>query len=96
MSRKREWWKLALAAAVFAVCCYLPVWAWGGGRVGGAIGEALALVRWYARRHVLLSRRLDLLLVQGVQDLFRVRWRVGHVLGLFRRRHCRTSAGGRW
>jgi hypothetical protein len=46
----REWKRLALAAAVFAVCFFLPV---GSGRFDSAVTEALRLVRWYARRHVL-------------------------------------------
>jgi len=51
MDLKREWKKLALIAGVFGVCFYLPV---GSGRFDNAVGEALRLVRWYAREHVLL------------------------------------------
>jgi hypothetical protein len=51
MNWKVESRKLVLIAAVFAICFWLPVdWA----RFTGAIMEALQLVRWYAREHVLL------------------------------------------
>jgi uncharacterized membrane protein YraQ (UPF0718 family) len=51
MNWKDEGRKLALIAAVFAVCFWLPVdWP----RFTGAIMEALHLTRWYAREHVLL------------------------------------------
>lgn len=46
-----EWKPLAAAAAVFLVVFWLPV---GNPRVQGAVVEALALTRWYAREHVLL------------------------------------------
>ncbi len=48
---KSEWKKLAVILAVFAGCFYLPV---GSGRFGDAVMEALYLVKWYAREHVLL------------------------------------------
>ena len=48
---KREWQKLALMAAVFAACFFLPV---GWARFENAVTESLRLVRWYAREHVLL------------------------------------------
>jgi len=48
---KKEWKKLALIAGVFLACFYLPV---GKERFDGAILEALHLVKWYAREHVLL------------------------------------------
>ena len=38
-------------AAIFLACYHLPV---GGGRFDAAVIESLALVRWYAREHVLL------------------------------------------
>jgi len=51
MSLKAEWKKLVLIGGVFALCFYLPV---GNSRFENAIVEALALVKWYAREHVLL------------------------------------------
>jgi len=48
---KREWRPLAWMAAAFAVLYWLPV---GWPRFDGAVTEALALTRWYAREHVLL------------------------------------------
>jgi uncharacterized membrane protein YraQ (UPF0718 family) len=48
---KAEWKPLALMTAVFAVLYWLPV---GVPRFDGAVSEALALTRWYAREHVLL------------------------------------------
>ena len=48
---KREWKTLLLISAVFAACFYLPV---GSGRFDASVLEALQLVRWYAREHVLL------------------------------------------
>jgi len=47
---KSEWKKLAAIAAVFAACFFLPV---GRERFDSALIESLALVRWYARKHVL-------------------------------------------
>ncbi len=51
MNFKTEWKKLLAVVGVFAACFYLPV---GAGRFDNAVGEALALVKWYAREHVLL------------------------------------------
>ena len=51
MSIKTEWKKLFFIAAVFAACFYLPV---GKARFDSALTESLALVKWYARQHVLL------------------------------------------
>jgi len=51
MDWKREWWKLLLLAGAFLACFYLPV---GTLRFDAAVMEALHLVRWYAREHVLL------------------------------------------
>jgi uncharacterized membrane protein YraQ (UPF0718 family) len=46
-----EWKALATMASVFLACFYLPV---GYGRFDTAVREALALVQWYAREHVIL------------------------------------------
>ncbi|HQO37685.1 MAG: permease [Candidatus Omnitrophica bacterium] len=46
-----EWKKLLYIAAAFAACFYLPVESL---RFNNAVLEALALVKWYAREHVLL------------------------------------------
>jgi len=51
MNWKTEWKKLALIAGIFLACFYLPV---GGARFDSAVMEALHLVKWYAREHVLL------------------------------------------
>jgi len=48
---KTEWKPLAWIAVVFAAFFWLPV---GWPRFDGAVTEALALTRWYAREHVLL------------------------------------------
>ena len=48
---RSEWKPLAWMAAAFAVFFWLPV---GWPRFDGAVTEALALTRWYAREHVLL------------------------------------------
>ena len=51
MDWKREWKPLVLIVAVFLACFYLPV---GIPRFDNAIMEALHLVKWYAREHVVL------------------------------------------
>ncbi|RLE29482.1 MAG: hypothetical protein DRJ61_14485, partial [Acidobacteria bacterium] len=51
MDWKREGRLLGWMAAIFAVLYWLPV---GLPRFDGAVTEALALTRWYAREHVLL------------------------------------------
>ncbi len=47
----KEWKKLLYVVAAFLACFYLPV---ENLRFTNAIFEALALVKWYAREHVLL------------------------------------------
>ncbi len=55
MKWKDEWAKLVLIVAAFLVCFYLPVeWLQGSQRLRSAVWEALHLVHWYAREHVLL------------------------------------------
>ncbi len=51
MDWKREWKILAAIVVVFLAFFYLPV---GVARFDRSIFEALALVKWYAREHVLL------------------------------------------
>jgi uncharacterized membrane protein YraQ (UPF0718 family) len=51
MSWKTEWKKLLLITVVFIACFYLPV---DKPRFDNAVTESLALVKWYAREHVLL------------------------------------------
>jgi uncharacterized protein len=51
MDWQREWKPLAAIVAVFLAVYYLPL---GAARFDNAIFEALELVRWYAREHVLL------------------------------------------
>lgn len=51
MDWKKEWKPLAIILAAFLGCFYLPV---GIPRFNNAAMEALHLVRWYAREHVLL------------------------------------------
>ena len=48
---KSEWKTLAWMVAAFAVLFWLPI---GWPRFDGAVTEALALTKWYAREHVLL------------------------------------------
>ena len=47
----KERTKLLLMVVVFAICWFLPV---DSTRFMSALGEGLALLRWYAREHVLL------------------------------------------
>jgi len=51
MSWRTEWKPLAWVLVAFGVCFWLPI---GSLRFDGAVTEALHLVRWYAREHVLL------------------------------------------
>jgi uncharacterized membrane protein YraQ (UPF0718 family) len=51
MNWKSEWKPLTLVVIGFLVAFYLPV---GSARFDNALNESLALVRWYAREHVLL------------------------------------------
>ena len=51
MDWKREWKPLAAVTVVFLACFYLPI---GSSRFDNAVTEALGLVKWYAREHVLL------------------------------------------
>jgi len=51
MNWKDEWKPLLVLVAVFLACFWLPV---GGTRFDTAILEALHLVKWYAREHVIL------------------------------------------
>lgn len=48
---KTEWKKLAWIVAAFLGCFFLPV---GNERFDNAVFEALHLIKWYAREHVLL------------------------------------------
>ena len=63
---KSEWTKLVLMAAVFAGCFFLPAAAVG---LAGPVGEALGLVRWYARQHVLLCL-VPALFIAGAISVF--------------------------
>src|SRR5512136_472230 len=51
MDWKSQWKKIALVIGAFLACFYLPV---GVVRFDSAIVEALHLVKWYTREHVLL------------------------------------------
>jgi len=51
MDWHKEWKSLTVIVAAFLVCFYLPV---GAARFDQAIMEALHLVKWYAREHVIL------------------------------------------
>ncbi len=52
---KKEWKILAIIIAAFVLCFYLPVeWLKHSQRLQNAFWESLALVKWYAREHVLL------------------------------------------
>ncbi|MCI0470562.1 MAG: permease, partial [Candidatus Aminicenantes bacterium] len=47
----KEWMKLTLLVGLFLICFYFPL---GIIPIKGPVFEALALVQWYAREHVLL------------------------------------------
>ncbi len=50
-----KWKPLLLMTAIFLVCYFIPVtWLQESQRVNNAIWEALHLLKWYAREHVLL------------------------------------------
>ena len=51
MDWKTEWKKLVLIIAVFIACFYMPA---ESARFNSAVSESLALVKDYARQHVLL------------------------------------------
>jgi uncharacterized membrane protein YraQ (UPF0718 family) len=51
MEWQREWKPFALIVILFVGCYYLPL---GSARFDNAVLEALHLVKWYAREHVLL------------------------------------------
>ena len=51
MEWRQEWKPFAVVVGIFLVCFYLPV---GTVRFDNAVLEALFLVKWYAREHVLL------------------------------------------
>ena len=51
MKPRLEWNMLAWMVGVFALCYHLPL---DSARFQAAVGEGLALTRWYAREHVLL------------------------------------------
>ncbi len=51
MDWKKEWKPLAWIVAVFLALFYLPL---DSARLRGAVIEALALAKWYAREHVIL------------------------------------------
>jgi uncharacterized membrane protein YraQ (UPF0718 family) len=63
---KSEWKPLALIGAAFAAALVLPV---GHPRFDGGVTEALELVRWYAREHVILCL-LPAFLIAGAIGVF--------------------------
>ena len=63
---KTEWKTLVLIVAVLAACYFLPV---GQQRFDNAVGEALRLVREYARQHVLLCL-VPAFLIAGAVSVF--------------------------
>lgn len=66
MEWRAEWKKGVAAVAVFLACFFLPVeWV----RFEQAIGQALFLVRWYAREHVLLCL-IPAFLIAGAITVF--------------------------
>jgi hypothetical protein len=66
MEWKSEWKPLALIVAIFLAAFYLPV---GNLRFDNAIKEALYLVKWYAREHVLLCL-IPALFIAGAISVF--------------------------
>ncbi|HMP84827.1 MAG TPA: permease [Verrucomicrobiota bacterium] len=63
---KTEWKALAVMVAVFLVCFHLPV---GAARFDNAIREALELIKWYAREHVILCL-IPALFIAGAIGVF--------------------------
>ncbi|MBN1916746.1 MAG: permease [Verrucomicrobia bacterium] len=63
MDWKKEWKPLAAIAAVFFAAFYLPV---GQPRFDNAVVEALALVKWYAREHVVFCLLPAFLIAGGI------------------------------
>jgi len=51
MKERGDWTKLGWLVAAFLACFWLPV---GTARFDGAVAEALHLIKWYAREHVIL------------------------------------------
>jgi uncharacterized membrane protein YraQ (UPF0718 family) len=67
VSWKKEWKWIVLAAAVFALCFWLPVeWLQSSKRLANAFWEAMHLVRDYAREHVLLCLVPAFLIAGGI------------------------------
>ena len=66
MSWKEEYKKLLLATVIFLAVFFLPV---GNARFTQAVYESLALVRWYAREHVLLCL-IPAFFIAGVISVF--------------------------
>lgn len=73
----REWRPLAWIAGVFLVVYVLPV---GNARFDGAVTEALALTKWYAREHVLLCL-VPAFFIAGAISVFLSRQAVLRYLG---------------
>ena len=63
MNLKKELKIFALMTVVFLACFFMPT---GWERFGNAILEALSLVRWYAREHVLLCLIPAFLIAGGI------------------------------
>ncbi len=66
MNGIRTRYKVILVIAVFLLCYFLPV---ESGRLTGAVMEALALTKWYAREHVLLCL-VPAFLIAGAISVF--------------------------
>jgi len=62
----KDWKKFLYIAAIFLACFYLPV---ENFRFTNAVFEALALVKWYAREHVLLCL-VPAFLIAGAISVF--------------------------
>ncbi len=66
MDWKRDTKFILTAVAVFLVFYFIPVEA---GRIGNAVTEALALVQWYVREHMLMGL-LPALFIAGAVSAF--------------------------
>ena len=66
MAIREEWKSLTIITGVFLVAFYLPT---GNPRFISSIGEALDLVKWYAREHVVLCL-LPAFLIAGAVGVF--------------------------
>lgn len=66
MEWKHEWKQLVILVGFFLLCFYLPV---GIPRFENGVKEALSLVKWYAREHVILCLVPAFFIAGGISAL---------------------------